>query len=168
MADSETEKWATKSKQIEAERQKAIKDLENTQSGKANLAFLDPKSTKVKGWSRDPDVILANTERMSDRALIFAIAGVILNLIGYVGGEVSSLNDLGMGALIISGIPSSIGYACLGIAVLLGLIVIVRELYIKTRRHQKLTPSFWTSLCAVAVVAVYFIVLIAIGAINIK
>ena len=109
MADSDTEKWALKSKQIEAERTKAARDLASQKPDKANLAFLDPKITKVKGWSKDPDVIRADAERMGNRALIFAIAGVTLSLIGYVGGMVTSTFDLGLGGIIVSGLPSSIG-----------------------------------------------------------
>ena len=120
MADSDTEKWALKSKQIEAERTKAARDLASQKPDKANLAFLDPKTTKVKGWSKDPDVIRADAERMGNRALIFAIAGVTLSLIGYVGGIVISSSRLGVGGVIISGLPSGIGYTCLGIAILLG------------------------------------------------
>lgn len=71
MADSDTEKWALKSKQIEAERMKAAEDLANQKPDKSNLAFLGPKATKVKGWSKDPDVISADAERMGNRALIF-------------------------------------------------------------------------------------------------
>lgn len=155
MADSDTEKWALKSKQIEAERMKAAEDLANQKPDKSNFAFLDPKATKVKGWSKDPDVIRADAERMGNRALIFAIAGVMLSLIGYVGGMVTSSFKLGLGGVIISGLPSSIGYVCLAIAVLLGLIVMGQELYLRIKRGAKLTSVFWTSFSVILVVVVY-------------
>lgn len=158
MADGDTEKWALKSKQIEAERMKAARDLAGQKPDKANLAFLDPKSTKVKGWSKDPDVIKADIERMGNRALIFAVAGAALSLIGYVGGIVTSSFKLGLGGVMISGLPSGIGYLCLGIAVLLGLIVMGVELYQKIRKGAKLTSAFWTGFSAMLVVVAYLAV----------
>ena len=155
MADTDMEKWALKSKQIEAERMKAAEDLVNQKPDKSNLAFLDPKATKVKGWSKDPDVIRADAERMGNRALVFAIAGVVLSLIGYVGGMVASSFKLGLGGAIVSGLPSSIGYICLAIAVLLGLIVMGQELYLRIKRGTKLTSVFWTGFSAALVVVVY-------------
>ena len=50
---------------------KAAQDLEERKPDNSGLAFLDPKQTKVKGWSKDPDVVIADIERMGDRALIF-------------------------------------------------------------------------------------------------
>lgn len=158
MADSDTEKWALKSKQIEAERTKAARDLASQKPDKANLAFLDPKTTKVKGWSKDPDVIRADAERMGNRALIFAIAGVTLSLIGYAGGIVTSSSRLGVGGVIISGLPSGIGYTCLGIAILLGLIVMSIELYYKIKKDTKLTSTFWTGFSVIIVTVLFLIV----------
>jgi hypothetical protein len=66
MADSEVEKEWEKSKRIEAERMKAIRDLEERKPDSSGLALLDPKQTKVKGWSKDPDVVIADIERMGD------------------------------------------------------------------------------------------------------
>ena len=65
MADTETEEWAKKSKRIEAERMKAIRDLDENKADRANLGFLDANPTKVKGWSNDPNVILASAESAS-------------------------------------------------------------------------------------------------------
>ena len=158
MADSVTEKWASKSKQIEAERMKAAKDLANQKPDKSNLAFLNPKATKVRGWSKDLDVIKTDVERMSNRALIFAIAGVTLSLIGYVGGLVTLSSNLGIGGVIVSGLPSGIGYICLAIAVLLGLIVMSWESYQKIKRGVKLTSAFWTGFSAIIVAFLFFIV----------
>ena len=158
MANSDTEKWALKSKQIEAERLKAAKDLEGQKLGESNLAFLDPKTTKVKGWSNDPDVILASIERMGNRALICAVAGVVLSLIGYVGGVVTASYNLGLGGIIISGLPSGIGYLCLGIAVLFGLVAMGGGLYLKFKRNTKLSSVFWTGFSALLIVLLYLIV----------
>lgn len=147
MADTDTEKWALESKQIEAERQKAIQALENEKTSKANLAYLDPKSTKVKGWSKDPDVISADSERMGNRALILALGGVFLGIIGYFGGD-----------NFFSGLPSGLSSICLGVAVVLGLVVTGMELYWGIRQKKKLTLSFWTGLSTILIVVIFFIV----------
>ena len=147
------EEWASRSKQIEAERQKAIKALEEEKPSQANLAFLDPKTTKVKGWSKDPDVVAANFERMGNRALIFALGGVGLDLTGYLGSKAST----GPEGIILA-LPSYLSYACLGLAVLMGLVVIGVKLEQLIRRKKKLDLPFWTGLSAVLVVIIYVVV----------
>ncbi|MBQ2623320.1 hypothetical protein IJG12_03305 [Candidatus Saccharibacteria bacterium] len=154
MADTDTEKWALESKQIEAERQKAIQALEDEKPSKANLAFLDPKSTKVKGWSKDSDVVSADSERMGNRALILALSGVFLGIIGYFGSKANT----GFGDIIISGLPSGLSSICLGIATILGMVVTGMELYWRIHQKKKLTLSFWTGLSAVLIVVIFFIV----------
>ena len=64
MVDSEVEREWEKSKRIEAERMKAVRDLEERKPDGSGLALLDPKQTKVKGWSKDPDVVIADIERI--------------------------------------------------------------------------------------------------------
>lgn len=159
MADSNTEKWALKSKQIEAERMKAARDLNESQKlDKANVAFLDPKTTKVKGWSSDPDVIVADIERMGNRALILAVAGIILCLIGSIGEITSSSFKLGLGGAIISALPSGIGYLCLGTAMLLALIAVGGGLFLKIKKGTKLTFSFWTGVSTIALVILFYVI----------
>lgn len=158
MADRETEEWAQKSRQIEAERMKAAKAIAEEKLDKVSVAFLDSKETKVKGWSNDSNVILATTERIGNRALVLAICGVVLGIIGWAGGAVSSTNKLGMGSVMISGLPSGIGFLCMGLAVLMAMVAIGGEMYRKIKQRQKIGTTFWTALSAVIVVILYFVV----------
>ena len=157
MADLETEDWAKKSRQIESERMKAAKALVEEKPDNSGLAFLDPKATKVKGWSNDPDVIIANAERMGNRAVIFAVCGAVLDIIGTVGGMVTSANDLGMGGLIISGLPSGIGIFGMGLAILLSAITIGVELFYKIKKGRGVTSATWSSLAAIVVCVGYYL-----------
>ena len=155
-SDSEREsfeEWALRSKQIEAERQKAIKALEEEKPSQANLAFLDPKTTKVKGWSKDPDVVAADFERMGNRALIFAVGGVALDLTGYFGSKAST----GPEGMILA-LPSYLSYTCLGLAVLMGIVVMGVKLEQAIRRKKKLDLPFWTGVSAILVVVIHVIV----------
>ena len=165
MADDETKEWAARSKQIEEERMKAARDLNGRSEGKENLAFLDPKSTKASGWTKDPDVLLAGVERWANRALIFAIAGAVMGLIGRVGGAVSSVSKLGAAGAIISALPSGIGYLCFGAATLIGVISIGVELYVKIKTGKKFSSAFWTGLVAIVVVTLSFILQQFVGVI---
>lgn len=157
MADTETEEWAKKSKRIEAERMKAIRDLDENKADRANLGFLDANPTKVKGWSNDPNVILASAERMGNRSIALAVVGVMFSIIGFAGSIVSSTFKLGTAGGMISGIPSAIGGVCMGTGVLMGLIAIGSELYNKRRFGRKLTSTFWSGVSAIAVIVVYFL-----------
>ena len=86
MVDKATEAEWEKSKRIEAERMKAVRALETEKSDSANVAYLDPQTTKVKGWSSDKNVILASIERLGNRSVVLAVAGVALGVVGYGGG----------------------------------------------------------------------------------
>ena len=158
MADSEVEKEWDKSKRIEAERMKAIRDLEERKPDSSGLALLDPKQTKVKGWSKDPDVVIADIERMGDRALIFVIGGVVLAIIGYVGGMATEGFHLGAGGVIISGLPNGIGLLSMGVGALMALATIGVDIYFRVRSRRKLGSSFWTAIVAIVVVVIYFVV----------
>ena len=156
MADAQTEAEWEKSKRIEAERMKAARALAEEKSDRVNAAFLDPKLTKVKGWSNDPDVILANGEKMGNRAIIFAVTGIVLLFIGTMGSLVSSTFNLGLAGVILE-IPSMLGLVGIGIAVLMGLAAISCEVYLKVKKGRKFSAAFWSSLSAIAIVVVYFV-----------
>lgn len=158
MADRETKEWAEKSRQIEAERLKAAKDLNERTQDKSNLAFLNPTDTKVKGWSSDKNVMMASIERMGNRAIVLAIAGVVLGVIGYVGGIVSDLSNLGAAGAIISGMPSGISFICLVIAVIMAIITIGGEVYNRVKLGQKFSASIWSATGAIVVVTLYLLV----------
>ena len=158
MADKETEEWAKKTRAIEAERAKAAREVEKEQSSKVNVSYLDPRLTKVKGFSRDPNVIRANTERMADRSVIFAIGGVVLNIIGRVGAMVATTSRLGAAGAMIAGLPEAIGMFGMGLAVLMALISGGSEVVFKLKYGRKLGAAFWSAVGAIATVAIYQIV----------
>ncbi|MBR3228787.1 hypothetical protein IKF67_00940 [Candidatus Saccharibacteria bacterium] len=158
MADAETEAEWAKSKRIEAEKAKAAKALAESKPDKSNLAFLDAPDTKVKGWSSDSNVILAHAEKMGNRSIILAVCGVVLSIIGYVGGIVSATANLGLASIIISGIPSGIGFICMGLAVLMAIITIAGEITNKVRKGRKFSSTFWSALSAIIVVVLYWLV----------
>ena len=158
MIDQETKEWAEKSRQIEAEEMKAAKDLNERVQDKSNLAFLDPANTKVKGWSSDENAIMASMERMGNRAIVLAIAGVVLGVIGYAGGIVSNLSNLGAAGAIISGIPSGISFICMGVAVIMAIITIGGEIYNRVKLGQKFSATIWSATGAIVVVTLYLLV----------
>ena len=96
----------------------------------------------------------ADSERMGNRALILALSGVFLGIIGYFGSKANT----GFGDIIISGLPSGLSSICLGIATILGMVVTGMELYWRIHQKKKLTLSFWTGLSAVLIVVIFFIV----------
>ncbi|MBQ1298276.1 hypothetical protein IIY24_00345 [Candidatus Saccharibacteria bacterium] len=157
MAERETEAEWEKSKRIEAERMKAARALAEEKPDKSNLAFLDPATTKAKGWSSDKNSILASAEKIGNRAIILAISGVVLAVIGYVGGMVSLGFNLGVGGVIISGIPSGIGYLCMGIAVVMAVVTVGSEIYFKIKDGRKFSSGFSSAVASLVVVLVYFV-----------
>lgn len=157
MADADTEAEWAKSKQIEAERKKAEKALAEEKPSKVNLAFLEPKATKVRGWSNDPDVILSNGERMGNRAIILAFCGVVLNLIGSAGEVVSNTFKLGLGGMIL-GIPNIVGLFCIGLAVLMAIVAIGCEIYLKVKQGRRFSTAFWSSIWAIVIVILYIVI----------
>ncbi len=159
MADEETEKEWKKSKRIEAEQMKAVRALAEEKPDKINLAFLDPKTTKTRGWSSDLDVILASIERMGNRAIFLAMGGIVLSIIGYVGGIVTFVSNLGLAGVMISSLPSGVGMFGIGVAVLMSLIVIGGEIVFKIRFGRRIGTSFWTAIGALGLVAIYMIVM---------
>ena len=157
MADRESEEWAEKSKRIEVERMQAARALMEEKPERTNLAFLNPSNTKTKGWSRDPNVILASIERMGNRSLVFAICGVVLSILGRVGGMVASLNNLGLAGVAIDSLPSLIGFLGMGIGVIMAIIVISCEIIYKIKLGRKITAVMWTSIATIIVVGLYFV-----------
>lgn len=164
MADKETELEWEKSKRIEAERMKAVKDLEEQKPDKISLAYLDPKMTKVKGWSKDPDVMLASIERMSNWAVVLVVGGAVLSVIGMFGGIVAETSNLGLGGVLVSGLPSGVGMLLMGIGAIMSLVVIGFQLYARFRLGRKLDTSFWTAIGALAFNILFFIARIVLMA----
>ena len=154
IAESDLEK----SKRIEAEKLKAAKALAEEQPSKANLAYLDPKDTKVKGFTWDKDVLLFSLERYADKSFLFALVAVVLELIGWCGSIVSRAGNLGAGALIISGIPSMIGTVLIGLSAVSVVIAISGEIYFKVAMGRKFGSPFWSAVFALPVIGGYFLI----------
>ena len=159
MADEETRIEWEKSRRIEAERQKAVQAMakEEKKRDGVSLSYLDPGATKVKGFSRDTNVVLADAERMANRAMFLVIGGVALMIIGGVGGIVSTTYGLGLAGVILS-IPSMVGLVCLGAGALMAMVTMGCEVYFRVKTGRKPSSALWTAAIALAVVAVYFVV----------
>lgn len=155
MAGKKTEAEWEKSKRIEAERMKAARALEAEKSNHENLAYLDPQKTKVKGWSSDRNVIMASVERMGNKAVILAFAGIVLSIIGYVGSMVTMVSRLGMAGIMIAGLPSGAGFVCLALAVLMAIIVIGSEINNKIKYRKKFGAAFWSAMGAIVAIVIY-------------
>ncbi len=156
MADKETEAEWARMRQVEAERQKAAKAVreEDAKQGKVNLAFLAPTGTKTKGWSSNPDVVLADAEKMANRSLILALCGILLIVIGDMGNMVSQAFELGLAGLVLA-IPGTVGALCAGVATLIAVIVMGYELYAKLKRGRSIDHAFFTALGAVLALVIY-------------
>ena len=157
MADKEVEEWAAKSKAIEAERMKAAKAIVEEKLDRTNEAFLDPKLTKVKGYSKDTDVILASAERIGNRALVLVICGLLLAFVARMGGYLVSVFRLGLFGMMFE-ILSAAAAFLLGLGFIMGLVTIGFGLYYKCREGRRLTMAFWTALGAVGIVVVLVVV----------
>lgn len=158
MADQKTEAEWEKSKRIEAERMKAARALGEGKPDGTNLAYLDPKMTKVKGWSSDKNVILASVERLGNKAIILAFAGVALGVIGYGGSMVTTTFQLGMAGIMVSGLPSGLSFICLALAVIMALVVIGSEIICKIEDKQKFSVAFGSAIGAMVVVVIYILI----------
>ena len=158
MADKETEAEWEKSKRIEAERMKAARALETEKPNSVSLAYLDPKATKVKGWSSDKDVILASVERLGNKSVILAFSGVALGVVGYGGSMVTTIFHLGMAGVMVSGVPSGLSFICLGLAVIMALVVIGSEVTRKVKDKQKFSAAFGSAVGAMVTVVIYVLI----------
>ena len=158
MVDKKTEAEWVKSKRIEAEKLKADKALADEQPSKANLAYLDPKRTKVKGFSKDKDVILASLERYGNRSFLFAILAVVFEIMGIAGEMVTRVGNLGSAGVMIAGVPSGLAMVLLGLAGISVIVAISGEIYFKAKTGRKFGSAFWSAVFAVPVIGVYFLI----------
>ena len=161
MVDAETNQEWEKSRRIEEERMKAMRDLNvRSANGKASVgaAFLDPSLTHKKGYRRDPDAIMMSTEKFANASVVLAVAGVILSIIGMAGGAVSQMNELGAGGAIISGLPSGLGIFCLGVAVICAFIGLISSFAFRKKISNKSSSAIWTSVIALVIVGIYFMI----------
>lgn len=156
MADKETEAEWAQMRKVETERQKARKavQLEQEKHGKVNLAYLDPAATKIKGWSSNPNVILANASRMADKSFILMLGGVLLSILGTAGNMVASVFNLGLAGVVLA-IPGAVGGLCMGAAGLMAAAVIGCEIYFKAKNGRSFSVAFPTSLGTIVVGVLY-------------
>lgn len=155
MADAETEAEWAKLRRVEEEKQKAARAIENEKNDKTNLVYLDPKSTKAKGFSRDRDVVMRAVEKFTNYSIIFVVFGVVLSIIGRVGGMVSDANHLGMGAMVISGLPGMLGMVCLAAAVISAIIGIISSFWTKTKYGAKTNYTLRASIITLIIFGVF-------------
>ncbi|MBR5647805.1 hypothetical protein IKW73_02620 [Candidatus Saccharibacteria bacterium] len=125
-----------------------------------NLAYLNPKDFKKKarGFSKDPDAIIASAEKWSEKSVIFAAAGLALCIIGRMGGLISGIGRFGLGGVIISDIPSGIGAILMAVAGFLALSTLVLVLIYASKSKKKIIPIIVTDIFTIIVlVAGYFL-----------
>lgn len=158
MADEATEAEWAKSKKIEEEKLKAVRALNEAEPDAKNIAYLDPEQVKVKGWSKDRQLILVKAEKLGTWATILALTGVALGVIAVVGSLVGVANRLGMASIFISGIPATISYLCFGLAVFFGIIATVSALYYRLKDGKKLGVPGWSGIGALLISAVYMLI----------
>ena len=63
---------------------------------------------------------------------------------------------LGMAGAMVGGLPSGIGYLCMGVAIVMAIVVIVGEFYVKIKHGCKFGTSLWSALGAIGVVVLFF------------
>ena len=155
MADAETEAEWAKLRRIAKEKEKAAKALEKTESDKTVLAHLDPKSAKTTGFSRNRETVIRAVEKFANASIIFVIAGVALSFIGRAGGIVSNVNNLGMGGAIISGLPLTLGLACLVVAVVAAVTGIISSIYTKIKYKTDMKYTLLVSIVTLLVFGIF-------------
>ncbi len=160
MADAETEKEWAKLKKIEAEKMKAEQALEKEQSSKENLAFFDARMLKkrVRGFSKDPNLIIESAEKYSEKGVIFAPIGLALDIIGMMGGILTEIGNFGLGGVIISGIPSGIGMTLMLVAGFFAVTTLVLTLIFAGKSKKKIMHIIVADVFTIVVlVAAYFL-----------
>lgn len=125
-----------------------------------NLAYLNPKDFKKKarGFSKDPDAIIASAEKWSEKSVIFAAVGLALCIIGRMGGLLSEIGRFGLGGVIISDIPSSIGMVLMAVAGFLAIATLVLTLIYAGKSKKKIISIIIADVFTIAILVVgYFL-----------
>ena len=155
--DEETKKEWEKSKRIDEERMKAARNLAHHEEPKANQAFLAPE--KPHGFSRDPNVIIRNAERMANISIVFTLLGILFGFflqLASIEAEAFKLGLAGGGLAMVFGIVHGIG---IGVGVLTGLVSLISILFLMRRISRNLKPAIITASVSLALVTLYYIVL---------
>lgn len=152
--DEETKKEWEKSKQIEAERMKAVRALEeDDKEARINSAFLDPENRKVKGYSRDTTRIMRSIEKASEFSMGFVILGVIFNSSLRIAAMIGVNAAFGMLVQIIS----AIGLVLLGISAILALVSLTYSFRYKKTENYDNKNIIITSSTALLILLAYIL-----------
>ena len=152
--DEETKKEWEKSKQIEAERMKAVRALEeDDKEARINSAFLDPENRKVKGYSRDTTRIMRSIEKASEFSMGCVILGVIFNSSLRIAAMIGVNAAFGMLVQIIS----AIGLVLLGISAILALVSLTYSFRYKKTENYDNKNIIITSSTALLILLAYIL-----------
>ena len=146
--DEETKKEWEKSKRIEAERMKAAQAVANDDSERINSAFLDVRSTNLKGYSRDVESLVRSIEKVSGFGLGFAVVGVILRLVAPIIPDQSG---------VIAKVGSLAGAAMLGAAIISAVVVFACYFYFREKTNFDFKNILVTAAVAFVVALIYVI-----------
>ena len=156
MADKETEAEWEKSMRIEAEKMKAARSLAYHEEDKTNQAFLDP--AKVRGFSRDPNVVARSAERLANISIVFTLLGILFGIfLQLVSIEIETfrLGLAGSGIAMVFGAINSVG---IGVGALTGAIALVCGVVMLKRTARKLKPAIITAVISLTLIIIYYIV----------
>ncbi|MBQ3476207.1 hypothetical protein IJH26_01705 [Candidatus Saccharibacteria bacterium] len=154
--DEKTKSEWEKSKRIEEERMKAARNLANHAESKANQAFLAPE--KARGFSRDPNVVMASAERMASISIIFTLLGIIFSIFSQIFAIVAEANKLGLagsGVSMVLGAVQSIG---IGVGALTGVIALVCTMIFGRKTHLNVKHIIITAGISVGLIIGFYIV----------
>lgn len=157
MADKETEAEWEKSKRIEAEKMKAARSLAYHEEDKVNQAFLEP--AKVRGFSRDPNVVARSAERLANVSIVSTLLGILFGIfLQLVSIEIEAfkLGLAGGGIAMVFGVINTVG---IGMGVSTGAIVLVcGGVTMLKRTARKLKPAIITAAISLTLIIIYYIV----------
>ena len=157
MADSETEEFAKKSKQVEAERIKAAQDLTKRDTDKTNLAYMP--ITKSAGYSRDPNIFIKNAERMANISVIFTLLGIVFGIFITIFNIAAEVNHLGLAGAGIAMVLSVVNGVGIGVGALTGIVALGCSIVFSRRTKIKVKPIIITAGVSLALISIYYIVL---------
>lgn len=154
MADAETEAEWERSKQIEKERMKAAKALAEEKPDSVNLAFLDPETTKSKGFSRGREAILMSIEKLGNFSVAGILGGIFIRLVMWaIRGFM--LNSAGQ---IIHGVFDGIGLITMSAGFLVGIFILFAALWFYFKYGYKPKTFVWTVVWTLVIGVLYIII----------
>lgn len=148
-----------KLKRIKAERAKAEKALEKDleKEKRINAAYLEMDSSFVKGYSRDPVVIIHRAEKFANIGLVLTVVGLVFSVLTMAASLVSFVYRLGLAGAALSGILGGVQYICLGVGVFLSVVSFGAALYCKIKFGRDSKHVLITAGAAIFVVVLYYL-----------